>query len=203
MEIETVIAPNWIYAFSDYQQMYELTETDLKKKILDFSAGIASFNAEAHAQHHTVISLDAAYQFSEAQMKAHAQQLLHMVIAQLKENPARLQNPSSTQLQQVLSRFEKTQHLFLRDYASGKLAKRYQSITLPRLPFATQEFQLALCTDFIFHHALSQNKIQTVLHELARVAEEVRIFPLLNSAGKMPESLGPLMLYFQQKKIRH
>src|SRR3990167_11412910 len=120
MEIETVVTPNWIYSFSDYQQMYELTESDLKKKMLDFSAGISSFNAEAHAKHYSIISLDAAYQFSEAQMKTHAQQVLHQVVSQLKENPARLQTPSSISLQHVLSQWEKTQKVFLQDYASGK-----------------------------------------------------------------------------------
>lgn len=200
MEIETIIGPNWIYDFSDYNQMYDLTAVDFKKKILDFSAGISSFNAQAHAQHYSVISLDAAYHFSAAQMKAHAQQLLQTVIAQLKEEPLRLQNASSAQLQQVMARWEKTQNVFLKDYETGRLEKRYQPIVLPTLPFATQEFQLALCTNFIFHHAFSQKKIQTVLQELARVADEVRVFPLLNSSGKMPDELGPLMLYFQQKK---
>jgi len=70
---------------------------------------------------------------------------------------------------------------------------------LPTLPYKTHEFNLALCTDFIFHHDLSAEKMNAILKELCRIAEAVRIYPLLDSRGKMPESLGPLMLSFQQK----
>lgn len=70
---------------------------------------------------------------------------------------------------------------------------------LPHLPYKTHQFDLVLCTDFIFHHALSHEKITEIVKELCRVAEEVRIFPLLNHQGKMSDALGPLMLMLQKK----
>lgn len=198
MEIETVSAPNWIYDFSDYQQMYDLTQSDFGKKILDFSAGISSFNAQATARGMQVISVDPAYHLSETDMHAHARTVLHQTISQLEMDPARLQNQSSSLCQKIESLWEKTEKSFLQDYALGKSEGRYQSIKLPLFPYATLQFQLALCTDYVFHHALSREKVHAILKELARVAEEVRIFPLLDHNGKMPAELGPLMLYFQQ-----
>lgn len=199
MEIEMITAPNWIYDFSDYQQMYDLSNTDFLKKILDFSAGISSFNAEAHARGMEVVSMDTAFNLSASEMKQHAIQLSQHVAAQLRADPVRLKNSSSDNVRRVVSTWEKTEKLFLKDYETGKLEKRYQSILLSKLPFATHEFQLALCTDFIFYHALPTETMRLVLQELTRVAAEVRIFPLLNANGQMPEELGPLMLYCQQK----
>lgn len=70
---------------------------------------------------------------------------------------------------------------------------------LPDFRYKTHEFDLALCTDFIFHHALSQHAIETAVIALCRVASEVRIFPLLDHHGKISKALGPLMLMLQKK----
>lgn len=199
MEIETVSAPNWIYDFSDYQQMYDLTQTDFSKTILDFFPGISSFNAEASARGLKVISVDPVYYLSEAAMASHARTVLHHTVSQLEADPTRLQNHSADVRQKIESLWEKTENTFLKDYAAGKSEQRYQVIQFPTFPYAMGQFQLALCTDYVFHHALSREKVHGILKELARVAEEVRIFPLLDSNGKMPAELGPLMLYFQQK----
>src|SRR3990167_5695332 len=176
MEIETISTPNWIYDFSDYQQMYDLTQIDFSKTILDFSAGISSFNAQASVRGMKVISADPAYHLSEKEMHTHARTLLHQTISQLEADPARLQNQSASLCQKIESLWEKTEKSFLQDYATGKSEGRYQSIKLPPFPYSTHQFQLALCTDYIFYHALSREKAHAILKELARVAEEVRIF---------------------------
>lgn len=201
MEIATVSAASWIYDFSDYQQMYDLTKGDLTKSIFDFSAGIASFNAEATQRGMSVISMDLMYAASEKEMHEQAKAFLQQVISQLKETPERLNKPSETAVNEVIHLWEKTEKLFLADYALGRSQLRYQPINLPQLPYPAHQFDLALCTDFIFHHALSREAVSAVLQELCRVAEEVRIFPLLDNQGKMPQELGPLMLMLQQKNF--
>lgn len=70
---------------------------------------------------------------------------------------------------------------------------------LPHLPYATNAFDLALCTDFIFYHQLSMKDIMSIISELCRIASEARIFPLLDHQGKNSEDLGPLLLMLQQK----
>lgn len=201
MEIATVSAASWIYDFSDYQQMYDLTQKDFSKSIFDFSAGIASFNAEATRRGMSVISMDAMYALSENEMRAQAQGFLQQTISQLKEAPERLKKPSETAVNEVIHLWEKTEKLFLDDYPMGRSQLRYQPMKMPKLIYETHQFDLALCTDFIFHHALSRETVNQVLNELCRVAEEVRIFPLLDNQGKMPKELGPLMLMLQQKNF--
>ncbi len=68
---------------------------------------------------------------------------------------------------------------FLVDYQDDR--SRYLPIELPNLPFGNEEFQLALCSHFLFLYS-KQNSlyfhIQSLV-ELCRVATEVRVFPLL------------------------
>lgn len=199
MEIAQGVTASWIYDFSDYEQMYDLTERDFQLRILDFSAGIASFNAEAKKRGLHVVSCDTSYALSAEKMQLHAKQFLQDVVAHLKNHPSRLRASSADNVRHVADIWTKTETLFLADYEQGKVENRYQSIQLPRLPFATHQFDLALCTDFIFHHLLSTKDIAIIVEELCRVSEEVRIFPLLDNQGKMSEELGPLMLLLQQK----
>lgn len=68
------------------------------------------------------------------------------------------------------------------------------------LPFADFAFDIALCPDFLFTDAENQSidfHLQQIL-ELARVAKDVRIFPLTNHIGMPSPLLGPVLLCLQQ-----
>lgn len=201
MEIATLSAVNWIYDFSDYQQMYDLTERDCTKSIFDFSSGLASFNAEATQRGMSVVSMDALYALSDDAIRTRAQQFLQEMVVQLQVMPDYLQNSSREAIDRVIQLWQKTEELFLADYVIGKSQCRYQPMQQLPLSYETHQFELAFCTDFIFHHALSRENINAVLMELCRVAEEVRLYPLLDHDRKMPKELGPLMLALQQKNF--
>ena len=70
---------------------------------------------------------------------------------------------------------------FLADYESGQKEGRYLTAELPSLPFDDDSFDLALCSHFIFLYSeqLDRTFHEDSIHELCRVAKEVRIFPLL------------------------
>ncbi len=76
-----------------------------------------------------------------------------------------------------------------------------ESKRLNSLPFPEQSFDLALCYKVLFiqQDKFSQDFHLKILLELARVASEVRIFPLLNEQGKPSQYLGPLLQALQQK----
>jgi hypothetical protein len=198
MEIETLLMPNWIDDFDDYRQMYDLTTVELSKKILDFSAGTSSFNCEAHRQGMSVVSVDASYQLGLDEMRLQADHCFFHAVEQLRTNSKRLKASSEQAVLKVIAQWQKNLALFLADYATGKQEGRYQPCVLPTLPYEANQFQLALCTNYFFNQSMPRETILLTLKELARVAEEVRIFPLLDSEGNMPAELGPLMLYFQQ-----
>lgn len=199
MEIVSSIKPNWIYDFSDYQQMYDLSQSDLSKKIIDVSSGMASFNAEANQRGIPVVSVDVTYALSDNEMQKHAKQFLQDMTTHLNQHRERLRDPSDAMVNQVSMLWKKTETLFLQDYHNGKIQKRYQALSLPTMPFASHQFDLALCTDFIFHHLFSFDDIVSIVTELCRVASEVRIFPLQDNAGRISDELGPLMLMLQKR----
>ena len=74
---------------------------------------------------------------------------------------------------------------FLEDFPTGVLEGRYRLAELPNLPFHDCEFDLALCSHFLFTYSnlLSLEFHLDSIRELCRVATEVRIFPLIGQFG--------------------
>src|SRR5262249_52469690 len=75
---------------------------------------------------------------------------------------------------------------FLHDYETGLKEYRYVAGELPSLPFMDKTYELALCSHFLF---LYSDQFDIGFHvesikELARIADEVRIFPLTELGGK-------------------
>ncbi|WP_020586143.1 hypothetical protein [Desulfobacter curvatus] len=78
----------------------------------------------------------------------------------------------------------------------GKKAGRYINGSLPVLPFNDDEFELALCSHYLFlyseHVTLNQHILS--LKELCRVSKEVRIYPLLSiEDNEQSKHLNPVM----------
>ena len=75
---------------------------------------------------------------------------------------------------------------FLDDYEQGRRDGRYVVAGLPSLPFAEGAFDLALCSHFLFLYSTQHDAAFHVqsMDELCRVANEVRVFPLLALGGQ-------------------
>ena len=83
---------------------------------------------------------------------------------------------------------------FLDDYEVGRKCGRYLAAELPSLPFQDQAFELALCSHFLF---LYSDQFSLEFHvdsvvEMCRVANEVRIFPLLGLGSVTSSHLSPV-----------
>jgi hypothetical protein len=74
---------------------------------------------------------------------------------------------------------------FLADYDAGLKDGRYIPASLPSLPFADGSFDLAVCSHFLFLYSeqLGEQFHEDAVLELCRVADEVRIFPVLALGG--------------------
>jgi hypothetical protein len=71
---------------------------------------------------------------------------------------------------------------------------------LPKLAFPDQSFNLALCCDILFiDPAHSTLDLLDVLTELARIAGEVRVYPVIDEQGNPSQHLGPVLQALQQK----
>ncbi|EKD76876.1 MAG: putative cytosolic protein [uncultured bacterium] len=199
MEVAHLSTTNWVCNLTDYVAMYDLSKSDLQKSIVDFPAGISSVNVEANAEGAHIISVDPFYNLTPEKMFIHAEAILQENIAYLNKTKGRLKE--ETMLDHVIHLWKNSERNFLADYEKGKSEKRYQYAALPKLPFSFHQFELALCTDFLFHHALSSDDIVRVFQALSHVALEVRFYPLLNHSGKMTDELGPFLLWLQKNNF--
>lgn len=71
--------------------------------------------------------------------------------------------------------------LFLQDYEKERSEERYREAALPELPFKNKEFDLALCSHYLFLYSdqVSLTEHMLSVRELCRVCKEIRIYPLV------------------------
>jgi hypothetical protein len=179
MKLEEVVP--WGRSLAEYQSMFNLSATDLNAKILGCGDGPASFNAEMTELGHSVVSIDPIYQFSAEQIEQRVRATYEPVISQVKQNPDRYIWQNFRDADELGKARLVAMEKFLSDYESGKNAGRYLDRSLPTLEFADDQFDLCLCSHllFLYSEQLSLDFHVAAIHELLRIAPEVRIFPLL------------------------
>lgn len=84
---------------------------------------------------------------------------------------------------------------FLSDYEIGKKSGRYIQASLPKLSFKNKQFDLALCSHYLFLYSDHINLEEHIasIEELCRVAREVRIYPLLSLKGEISPHLEKVL----------
>lgn len=186
----------WGRSLQEYVRMFDLTPDNLNLKILDCAAGPASFNTEMTHKGYNVISCDPIYQFSTDEIAQRIQETFQSVV----------EGAKATQENFVWHDIQSPEHLgqirmaamqqFLDDAPVGIQQERYIVAELPVLPFDNNQFNLALCSHFLFTYSdvLSENFHLASIQELCRVAGEARIFPLLNNFSKEVSKVLPSVM---------
>lgn len=180
----TQVVP-WGRSLNEYVRMFDLSEDDLSTRILDCGGGPASFNAEMHARGRNVVSCDPIYGFSCEDISRRIDETYGTILqktAQTAKNFVWREVTSLEHLGQVRMQAMKR---FLSDLPVGLAEGRYCTAQLPALPFRDGEFDLALCSHFLFTYSdlLSFEFHCESTRELCRIARETRIFPLLPNFG--------------------
>jgi len=191
-------------SFAEYERMFALSDADLCGRILGCADGPASFNAEATARGHSVVSSDPLYRFDSNQIKGRIDIALPEVMQQVQKNISEfLWSDISSPVE--LERCRRlAMNSFLDDFEQGKHQGRYVDAELPILPFADASFELALCSHFLFLYTdhLSQAFHVRAILEMCRVAREVRIFPLLALDGTPSRYAEPVSNQLRQQGLR-
>jgi len=177
----------WGRSLAEYQAMFKLTPADLSKHILGCSDGPASFNAELNQQGGEVTSIDPLYQFSHQQIQQRIQEVAPKIISEVTENQDDFIWEHIRSPQTLRSMRLHAMQFFLDDYEQGLRTGRYLNQELPKLAFNDNQFELALCSHFLFLYSdhLSLEFHQQALLELIRVAKEVRIYPLVTLTNQV------------------
>ena len=177
----------WGRSFDEYRRMFALTDADLGKRIIACADGPASFNAELTATGGTVVSTDPLYQCSADQIRQRIEVTVPEMVEQTKRNMNEFVWSDELSDVDALARLRlAAMERFLVDYETGKTAGRYVAAELPAVPFAADSFDLALCSHFLFLYSeqLSAQFHLDSIRSMIQVANEVRIFPLLELGSK-------------------
>ncbi len=191
----------WGRSFEEYVLMFSLSEEDLKKRILDCGAGPASFNSILTKQGGNVVSVDPIYKFSVSEIRQRIKETYEEILEQTRKNIHEFVWNHITSVEELGRVRMKAMEEFLSDYPAGLKEGRYIEASLPALPFQDREFDIALCSHFLFLYSeqLSEDFHIDSIKELCRVAEEVRIFPLLELGSRKSRHLGPVLNTLEQQ----
>jgi hypothetical protein len=171
----------WGRSFDEYLRMFALTDDDLKSAILGCADGPASFNAEATARGYSVISCDPIYRFSTDEIRRRIRETTDVIVDQTRRNQHEFVWTSIRSVDELRDIRTSSMQAFLTDFDAGKRQGRYVVAELPTLPFGNATFRLALCSHFLFLYSeqLTEDFHISAVLEMCRVADEVRIFPLV------------------------
>ena len=186
----------WGRSFAEYRAMFDLTEGELDLRILGCSDGPAAFNAALTKQGGRVVSVDPLYAFSREEISRRIEETFETVMEQTRQNEREFVWRHIRSIEELGEIRRAAMQEFLADYETGVEAQRYVNAGLPRLPFADQEFDLALCSHFLFLYSahFSVDFHLESIKELCRVAREVCLFPLLELGSQKSRHLEDIIV---------
>lgn len=175
----------WGRSYNEYVSMFDLTEVDLDLRILGCGDGPAVFNSTLSQRGGNIVSIDPVYAFDAEQIRSRISETYTTVMTQMHKNQSDYVWDVIPSIEQLGNIRMAAMETFLADFESGKQAGRYISGELPSLPFANQQFDIALSSHFLFlysAHISAEFHLQALL-EMLRVSREARVFPLLTLNG--------------------
>jgi hypothetical protein len=168
----------WGRSYEEYSKMFSLPST-FTGSILSVADGPSSFNTEGSALGLDITSCDPVYQYSATALAQRIDQVYPTVMEQVEQHqdqfiwtsihsPAALAEKRMASMQRFLADFDEK-------------PDRYITASLPDLPFDQQQFDLALCSHFLFLYSeqFDESFHISAIKTLCRVAKEVRIYPLV------------------------
>lgn len=173
-------------SFNEYMKIFDLNENCLKnRRILDCPSGASSFTAIASRKGYDVTASDILYGIAPDKLEERCERDVQKIRQSLSGIEDMFvweyfKNPDELLKHRIV-----TYKTFISDYRK-KIKNRYIKAELPGLPFKDNEFSLVLSSHFLF---LYDDRLDYECHinsinEMLRVAEEIRIFPLVGLNGK-------------------
>lgn len=190
----------WGHRVFEYQEMFDVSEETLKDKILEYGCGPSAINAELHPENTHIVSVDPLFSLEKKALLEDATKLFDERVEQVLKDPTQFDVDSYGGMDAFLEQRREGMQLFFEDYEAGSHEKRYQALTDGSLPFDNFSFDLALSSHYLFASPEDQSITfhLKAIEDLARVAREVRIFPLIEREGEPSLLLGPVLLGLQQ-----
>ena len=202
MQLEQVVP--FGRSLDEYVKMFNLSEQDLQKSILSVGDGPASFNAEGTQRGYRIKSIDPLYAFTSAQIRNRFYEVVDNIIEQIRKSPNDWVWTYHGSPDGLRKNREQVTKIFCEDYEEGKAQNRYESGELPKLKYRNGEYELGLCSHFLFlysDHFDQQFHFDSIC-EMVRVCQEVRIFPLLTLMLKRSQHLKAVLERLRERGYR-
>lgn len=182
-------------SFDEYRLMFNLSKSDLDKRIIGVGDGPASFNAEMNDMGKKIVSVDPTYFFSAKDIALKFDKVFDNIIQQVKNTPGDWTWTYHMSPENLKRHRHEALERFTEDFEEGKKEGRYITGELPALQFQDRAFDIALCSHFLFLYSehYDYNFHKASVYEMLRVANDVRIFPLLDLMLNRSPYLEPLI----------
>jgi SAM-dependent methyltransferase len=166
--------------------MFDLDSSDLSASLVDCSAGVAGFTAEAGRRGTRVVAVDPAYALAREELARLGNEDLVRGSAIAAEHPDGFTFDWYGTPERRLSMRTRSLAQFLPDLVMHP--ERYVAAQLPQLPFRDDAFDLAVCSHLLFTWAdqLGLDWHRAALLELTRVSRQVRVFPTVVQGAGAP-----------------
>lgn len=190
----------WGHHLDEYQEMFDLQDNQLSGSLLEFGCGPSAVNCELKEIAQQRVSCDPLFSLDLATLKSKAALIFAEMLEEIKINQHQFDFSRDDNLNELVTKRQQGMARFFADYEQGLAERRYQPVQDINLAFADFSFDLALSSHYFFAQLDKQDQdfhLQAI-KELARVAHEVRIFPLLDREGQLSPLLGPVLLGLQQ-----
>jgi hypothetical protein len=186
----------WGRNLAEYCAMFDLSQADRQLSILGVGDGPASFNVEGTAQGMRIVSVDPLYQRRASEIRERIDATARDVAAQLRGNRDHYVWSHFADVDDLIAARLAAMELFIADYELGIAQGRYVTGSATELPFHDNCYDLALCSHLLFLYSEQHNLAfhLQALRELTRVAEEVRVFPLLELDGVESRHLKAVLM---------
>ncbi len=197
VNLENVVP--WGRSFSEYSEMFALTQKDFEGRILGCGDGPSSFNAEATHSGYRVVSIDPIYRFDAGEIARRIDETADKVLCEVKKHCDLFVWKSISSPEMLREVRQQAMERFLEDYEAGKGQGRYIEGSLPSLPFSDNAFDLVLSSHLLFLYSenFDLEFHKEAIEQMLRVGKEVRIFPILDLKGRASAFVSPLMEIFK------
>jgi len=191
----------WGHHVDEYQEMFALSEDDFQSRLLEYGCGPSAINAELHETTKHIVSCDPLFTLDKATLSTKVSLVFEEMLDQIKEQQDQFDFSRYGGFDGLVAERRQGVAEFFADYERGRAEKRYVPLREYQLPFADFSFDFALSSHYLFADLEAQDidfHLQAI-RELARVAKEVRIFPLVDCMSQTSPFLGPVLLGLQQE----
>ncbi|AUH72290.1 SAM-dependent methyltransferase [Legionella sainthelensi] len=191
----------WGHSVDEYREMFDLSQEDMNSRILEYGCGPSAVNAQQFHEAHQAVSCDPLFVLDKDTLSSKAIMIFAQMADEVRKEQEQFDFSRNGGLEQLLEYRQEGMKSFFADYEKGKAEGRYLGAADYHLPYPDFSFDFALSAHYLFADLEDQTVDfhLNVICELARVAKEVRIFPLNDMEGKSSELLGPVLLQLQKQ----